>query len=88
MYFGKLSLGSDIRAVKKARFRKGLQWLNDIYVKIYIEFLRHVLPMFTRLNVLFQSEKVILTCLHEKLERTFKENLDLFMDSKLVQDKG
>lgn len=52
--------------------------LHNPFIKLYL-FLEWVLPKFTHFNALFQSNKVVITVLHEKLILLYKELLFLFM---------
>ncbi|CAI6372540.1 unnamed protein product [Macrosiphum euphorbiae] len=58
--------------------------LLDPFTKAYFMFLEFILPKFTYLNQYFQTEKVILPNLHEKMEFTFKEILMYYMNKKYV----
>jgi hypothetical protein len=53
--------------------------LNDPFTKAFYLFLEWVLPKFVLLNKYFQTDKVILDVLHEKMEVTYKDILLTFM---------
>lgn len=55
-------------------------WLNDPYVKLYLLFLKYVLPKFTKLNEYFRSTKVVLTSLDSKFKETYRD-LIIFKDN-------
>lgn len=61
-----------------------LNCLNDPLIKLYFMFLDYVLPKFTSLNTYFQSSKVVITDLHEKMTSTYKEFLLLYMNSSYI----
>lgn len=54
--------------------------LNDPSVKIFFNFLQWVLPKFTSANALYQSEKVLITTLHERMSSLYKDLLLSFME--------
>lgn len=58
--------------------------LHDPFTKAYFLFLDFILPKFTYLNQYFQTEKVILPSLHEKMEFTYKEILMYYMSRNYV----
>lgn len=58
--------------------------LNDPSVKIFFNFLQWVLPKFTSANALYQSEKVLITTLHERMSSLYKDLLLSFMERNYV----
>lgn len=58
--------------------------LHDPFTKAYFLFLDFILLKFTYLNQYFQTEKVILPSLHEKMEFTYKEILMYYMSRNYV----
>ena len=52
--------------------------LNSIW-KLYYYFLDFVLPKFNRLNLMFQSAKVSIHCLHASFVAIFKEFLSFYL---------
>lgn len=55
-------------------------WLHNPYLKLYLLFLKYVLPKFTKLNEYFQT-KCVLTSLDSKFKETYKELLFVFTDT-------
>lgn len=53
--------------------------LKDPYVKLIYLFLEWVLPKFTKLNELFQSQGVILTSIHDRMCGTYRELLECYL---------
>ncbi|KAL1246583.1 hypothetical protein QQF64_034546 [Cirrhinus molitorella] len=58
--------------------------LNDESLRLYYYFLEWALPKFTDLNQYFQSEKVVITSLKNKVCETYKDLLLTFMDRDYV----
>ena len=58
--------------------------LHDPFVKLYFLFLDWVLPKFTEFNRFFQSDKVVITVLHDKILMLFRDLLLSFMDRTYV----
>ncbi|KAJ8381342.1 hypothetical protein SKAU_G00021200 [Synaphobranchus kaupii] len=58
--------------------------LNNESLRLYFYFLDWVLPKFTGLNKHFQSEKVVITTLRNKMCETYKDLLLSFMDRDYV----
>jgi len=58
--------------------------LHDPFTKVYFLFLDFILPTFTYLSQFFQTEKVILPSLHEKMEFTYREILMYYMNRNYV----
>lgn len=56
---------------KLASADKIYDYLNDPLILLFYNFLKWVLPKFTTLNKLFQSEKVVLTSIHNKMEEIY-----------------
>jgi hypothetical protein len=53
--------------------------LNDPFIKLYLHFLNWMLPKFTTLNMYFQSEKVIILNMNEKIRGTYRDMLLCYM---------
>lgn len=49
-----------------------LESLNDPLVLLFFKFLEWVLPKFTNMNKLFQSEKSEIAIVHSKMEEIYK----------------
>ncbi|KAL7632733.1 UNVERIFIED_CONTAM: hypothetical protein RMT77_001057 [Armadillidium vulgare] len=60
------------------------QTLSDPFMKLYYEFLEWILPKVTNMNEHFQSSRVIVTSLHEKMEETYREILNAYMSPEYV----
>ncbi|CAG5029609.1 unnamed protein product [Parnassius apollo] len=58
--------------------------LNDPFMQLYYLFLSWILPKFTNFNKLFQSEKVVITCLNEKVREMYKDILLCILDRDYV----
>lgn len=54
-------------------------WLSCPIMKAYYLFMAWVLPKVTNMNAYFQSSKVIVTNLHEKMSEGYRELLQSFM---------
>ncbi|CAG5090686.1 Similar to ZNF862: Zinc finger protein 862 (Homo sapiens) [Cotesia congregata] len=61
-----------------------LQQLNDPIIKLYYHFLEWILPKFSSLNKLFQSEKPLITVVHKTMSSTYVELLKNFMVANYV----
>lgn len=61
-----------------------VQQLNDPFTKAYYLFLEWILPKFANLNQYFQTSKVVLNVLHEKMVITYKELLCTFLKHNYV----
>lgn len=60
------------------------QGLNNPFIQTYFYILQWMLPKFCTLNKLFQSEKTMITILHEKMSITYIEILTLYMNRDYV----
>ena len=58
---------------------KILSLMKNPILKLYFLFLDYVLPKFTGLNLMFQSAKVSIHCLHSSLVAIYKEFLSCYM---------
>ncbi|XP_050062633.1 uncharacterized protein LOC126552121 [Aphis gossypii] len=58
--------------------------LNDPFMKLYFYFLEWILPKFTRFNQYFQTERVVITDLHEMIISLFQEILLCFLKREYV----
>ncbi|XP_066983819.1 uncharacterized protein [Macrobrachium rosenbergii] len=58
--------------------------LHDPFMKLYFMFLDWVLPNFTEFNKFFQSDKAVITVLHDKVSMLFRDLLLSFMDRTYV----
>lgn len=58
--------------------------LHNPFIKVYYLFLEWVLPKFTKFNAFFQSDKVVITELHDKVCLLYKELLFSFMQREYV----
>lgn len=61
-----------------------LDWLCDPFLKLYYLFLQWVLPKFTSLNSYFQSSKVVVTDLHNKIVDVYRDILLCFLERSYV----
>lgn len=61
-----------------------LQALDNPLIKLFYLFLQWILPKFNNLNILFQSEKVVLTTLYDKISIAYQELLEIYMDKCYV----
>lgn len=61
-----------------------LGYLNDPQVKLYFLFLEWVLPKFNKLNAYFQSERCIITKVHQRMCDTYKDLLCAYMKNDYV----
>jgi hypothetical protein len=59
--------------------------LNNLEIKLFLIFLNWVLPKFVDLNKYFQSEKVVILNLHEKMADTYKDLLLSYMQPNYVR---
>jgi hypothetical protein len=59
--------------------------LNNLEIKLFFIFLNWVLPKFVDLNKYFQSEKVVILNLHEKMADTYKDLLLSYMQPNYVR---
>nr|CAH7768616.1 unnamed protein product [Callosobruchus chinensis] len=60
--------------------------LNNPVMRIYLEFLEYVLPIFTNLNLKFQSESPKIHILYERMATTYKTILQCYMKSDYVNN--
>nr|CAH7717430.1 unnamed protein product [Callosobruchus chinensis] len=60
--------------------------LNNPVMRIYLEFLEYVLPIFTNLNLEFQSESPKIHILYERMATTYKTILQCYMKSDYVNN--
>lgn len=58
--------------------------LNDPFMQLFYMFLSWILPKFTNFNKFFQSEKVVITTLNEKVREMYKDILLCFLDRDYV----
>ena len=58
--------------------------LHNPFIKVYYLFLEWVLPKFTKFNAFFQSDKVVIAVLHDKVCLLCKELLFSFMQREYV----
>lgn len=58
--------------------------LNDPFTKGYFYFLEWILPKFTTLNQYFQTDRIVLNTLHEKMEISYKDLLTIYMERDYV----
>ncbi|XP_043271187.1 uncharacterized protein [Venturia canescens] len=61
-----------------------LFWLDDPLFRMFYLFLEWVLPKFTQLNKLFQSEKPVITTMYDSISSTYIELLKSYMDSDYI----
>lgn len=78
LYFTDMALSEKLVAAQQI-----LEWLTDPIVKLYL-FLQWILLKFTTLNKYFQSEKVVVTDLNEKVSELYREILMSFMEGQCV----
>ena len=64
--------------------RRTVQRLDDPTLKLYFLFLKEVLPLFNRFNLLFQSEKPLLHVLHQELIILYKKFILKFVREEVV----
>jgi len=60
------------------------QELTNPFTKMFYHFLAYVFPKVVTFNSYFQSESVVLTSLDEKMRKTFKELLEVYMKRDYV----
>ena len=60
--------------------RNAYEQLNNPFNRLYYCFLSSVLPKFTQLNLLFQSERVVITELHRQVGNLYKDLLMMYMN--------
>ncbi|XP_064111176.1 uncharacterized protein LOC135218659 [Macrobrachium nipponense] len=58
--------------------------LHNPFIKSYYLFLEWILPKFTNFNTYFQSDKTVITVLHEKLCILYRELLLSFMEREYI----
>lgn len=58
--------------------------LNDPFSKGYFYFLEWIFPKFTMLYQYFQTDKIVLNTLHEKMEISYKDLLMVYMNRNYV----
>ncbi|XP_064077659.1 uncharacterized protein LOC135195327 [Macrobrachium nipponense] len=58
--------------------------LHNPFIKSYYLFLEWILPKFTNFNTYFQSDKTVITVLHEKLCMLYRELLLSFMEREYI----
>lgn len=80
LYFTDMALLEKLVAAQQI-----LECLTDPVVKLFYLFLQWVLPKFTSLNKYFQSEKVVVTELNDKLCELYREILLSFMEGQYVR---
>lgn len=61
-----------------------LQWLDQPILKLYFLFLKEILPLFNRFNLLFQSERPLIHVLHSELTILYKKFLLKFICEETV----
>lgn len=59
-------------------------WLHDPFIKMYFHFLKWTLPKFTHMNEYFQSDRVVVTRLHDKFKEIYIELLLCFLKRDYV----
>ncbi|KAK2722049.1 hypothetical protein QYM36_002559 [Artemia franciscana] len=59
----------EFKAIKSASAEKVLKMMENVYTKLYLQFLGFILPQVNKLNILFQAEGVRLHCLCNEFER-------------------
>ena len=62
-----------------------LKRLDDPIMKLYFLFLDKILPLFSRFNQLFQSERPLLHVLHSELIVLYKKFLLKFIQAEVVE---
>ncbi|KAL5246452.1 hypothetical protein ACI65C_013860 [Semiaphis heraclei] len=80
----RLFLNEKWLSEKLASTRIICEQLNDPFTKAFYLLMEWVLPKFTLLNKYFQSEKVILDKLHERIMVAYKDLLLCFMESSYI----
>ena len=76
----------DVRADKSIREKKNAirKGLEDPSVRIYLKFLKYILPIINQKNRLFQSETPELPRLHGEILRLNRTVLDNFMQAEYI----
>ncbi|XP_066602062.1 SCAN domain-containing protein 3-like [Prorops nasuta] len=64
------------------------QSLHDPFIKCYYLFLQWVLAKFTKFNLLFQSDKVIIPTLYKKVSELYIDILETFMERSYVRGRN
>lgn len=62
-----------------------LNWLKDPQTKIFLQFLEFVLPIFNKLNRLFQSETILIDTVYESVLNLYKDIISLYMKPEFVK---
>lgn len=58
--------------------------LKDPFIYLYFLFLIWILPQITKLNLLFQSESVVVASLHYEMELVLRKIMKAYMDNRYV----
>jgi hypothetical protein len=82
LFFQGEALSSDVQECARNIFEK-MTPLN----KLYLEFLNHVLPILTDLNLEFQSEKPKVHYLYSRIESAYRTILDCYLEPKYLKSK-
>lgn len=64
-----------------------LQALENPLIKLFYLFLEWILAKFNNLNLVFQSETVVLTTLYDKMSVVYQELLEIYMDKYVSKNK-
>lgn len=100
LYFNHLNSDEECKKLKKKKKNVGNKqtieeeneseivkinnYLQDPTIKLYYYFLLWILPKFTGLNKLFQSDKPLIAVIHKKMTVTYLDLLKTYMDSDYV----
>jgi hypothetical protein len=82
LYFHEKWLNEKLLAAEQIH-----QGLNDPFVKMYFLFLKWILAKFNKMNVYFQSDKMVLTDMDEVIRGTYRDLLVCFLDRAYVFSK-
>ncbi|KAK2711105.1 hypothetical protein QYM36_012322 [Artemia franciscana] len=69
----------EFKAIKSASAEKVLKMMENVYTKLYLQFLGFILPQVNKLNILFQAEGVRLHCLCNEVSTVFGTILRNFL---------
>ena len=77
----------EFKAIKSASAEKVLKMMENVYTKLYLQFLGFILPQVNKLNILFQAEGVRLHCLCNEVSTVFGTILRNFLRPEVVENK-
>ncbi|KAK2715917.1 hypothetical protein QYM36_010478 [Artemia franciscana] len=75
----------EFKAIKSASAEKVLKMMENVYTKLYLQFLGFILPQVNKLNILFQAEGVRLHCLCNEVSTVFGTILRNLLRPEIVK---